>query len=59
VLEAQQLLFPAENDLARTQRDQLLVVVDLYRALGGGWQLADAEWAEPPAAAPPDGPPPS
>lgn len=47
VLEAQQLLFPAQNDLARTQRDQLLVVVDLYRALGGGWQLADADWSGP------------
>jgi multidrug efflux system outer membrane protein len=37
VLDAQQALFPAENDLARTRRDQLLVVVALYRALGGGW----------------------
>ena len=27
----------AEFDLARTQRDQLLAVVRLYRALGGGW----------------------
>lgn len=49
VLEAQQLLFPAQNDLARTQRDQLLVVVDLYRALGGGWQVADADWSGPSA----------
>jgi multidrug efflux system outer membrane protein len=37
VLDAQQQLFPAENDLARTRRDQLLVIVTLYRALGGGW----------------------
>jgi outer membrane protein, multidrug efflux system len=37
VLEAQQQLFPAEQDLARTERDQLLAVVRLYRALGGGW----------------------
>jgi len=49
VLEAQQLLFPAQNDLARTQRDQLLIVVDLYRALGGGWQVADADWSGPSA----------
>lgn len=40
VLDAQQQLFPAELDLARTQRDELVVVVDLYRALGGGWQEA-------------------
>ena len=39
VLEAEQQLFPAELDLARTQRDELLAVVTLYRALGGGWEL--------------------
>ncbi len=38
VLEAQQQLFPAEDALAQTQRDQLFAVVDLYKALGGGWQ---------------------
>ena len=37
VLEAQQQLFPAELNLARTQRDQLLATVELYKALGGGW----------------------
>lgn len=40
VLDAQQQLFPAELDLARTRRDELLAVVALYRALGGGWQEA-------------------
>jgi multidrug efflux system outer membrane protein len=38
VLEAQQQLFPSELNLARTQRDQLLAVVSLYKALGGGWE---------------------
>jgi len=38
VLEAQQQRFPAELNLARTQRDQLLAVVTLYKTLGGGWQ---------------------
>lgn len=38
VLEAQQQFFPAELNLARTQRDELVAVVALYRALGGGWQ---------------------
>lgn len=41
VLEAQQQLFPAELSLAQTDRDRLLAVVDLYRALGGGWQAND------------------
>src|SRR6266478_2274722 len=38
VLEAQQQLFPSQINLARTQRDQLLAVVTLYKDLGGGWQ---------------------
>ena len=46
VLEAQQQLFPAEIGLAQVQLDQLLTVVTLYRTLGGGWQLSDAEWLE-------------
>ena len=44
VLEAQQELYPAEDALAQSQRDQLLTVVDLYKALGGGWNLADDAW---------------
>ncbi|HXV36471.1 MAG TPA: efflux transporter outer membrane subunit [Myxococcota bacterium] len=47
VLDAQQQLFPAENDLARTRRDQLLAIVALYRTLGGGWSQ------QPPAPAVP------
>jgi multidrug efflux system outer membrane protein len=38
VLEAQQQLFPAQLNLARTERDQLLAIVALYKSLGGGWQ---------------------
>ena len=48
VLEAEQLLFPAEDALARTQRDQLIVVVNLYKALGGGWNLRDSQWTQAP-----------
>jgi multidrug efflux system outer membrane protein len=42
VLDALQQLYPAEFDLAQTRRDQLLAVVEIYRTLGGGWQLHDA-----------------
>jgi multidrug efflux system outer membrane protein len=49
VLEAQQQLFPAEISLAQTRRDQLVAVVNLYRALGGGWQAEGAEREEPAA----------
>ena len=44
VLEAQQQLYPAEDALAQSQRDQLLTVVALYKALGGGWKLTDDAW---------------
>jgi outer membrane protein, multidrug efflux system len=37
VLDNERQLFEAELDLARTRRDELLAVVGLYRALGGGW----------------------
>jgi multidrug efflux system outer membrane protein len=47
VLEAEELLFPSEDALAQTQRDQLVAVVNLYKALGGGWNLKDEEWAHP------------
>jgi multidrug efflux system outer membrane protein len=47
VLEAQQQLFPAEDSLAQTERDQLVATVNLYKALGGGWKLAPEEWAHP------------
>jgi multidrug efflux system outer membrane protein len=46
VLEAQQLLFPAEIALSLTRRDRLLAIVQLYKALGGGWKLTDAQWAQ-------------
>ncbi len=41
VLEAQQQLYPAENGLAQVDRDRLIAVVQLYRALGGGWSQDD------------------
>ena len=46
VLEAQQLLFPAEIALSQTRRDRLLAVVQLYKALGGGWKLTDSQWTQ-------------
>ena len=53
VLQAQQQLFPAENALAETRFERLATLVQLYRALGGGWKKGDSEWAtqEPRAAA--------
>jgi outer membrane protein, multidrug efflux system len=44
VLEAQQQLYPAQNTLAQIRRDRLLAYVQLYKALGGGWNLTDEQW---------------
>jgi outer membrane protein, multidrug efflux system len=46
VLEALQQLYPAQNALAQIRRDRLLAHVLLYKALGGGWSLTDAEWKD-------------
>jgi outer membrane protein, multidrug efflux system len=37
-LDADRNLFEAERSLALARRDELLSVVQLYKALGGGWQ---------------------
>jgi outer membrane protein, multidrug efflux system len=44
VLEAQQRLYPAQLALAQTEINRRLVVVQLYKALGGGWNLTDEQW---------------
>jgi multidrug efflux system outer membrane protein len=40
VLYNEQQLFDAELQLAQARRDEMLSVVELYRALGGGWETA-------------------
>jgi multidrug efflux system outer membrane protein len=44
VLEAQQRLYPTQIALAQTEINRRLVVIQLYKALGGGWNLTDAQW---------------
>jgi multidrug efflux system outer membrane protein len=41
VLEAQRVVFLTEVDLVRSRRDRLVAVVQVYKALGGGWDAAD------------------
>ncbi len=41
VLTSQRSLFDAELALARTRQSQLVSVVQLYKALGGGWSAAE------------------
>jgi outer membrane protein, multidrug efflux system len=47
VLQNQQNLFPAETVLAQTELNRLLVVVQLYKALGGGWTAVETAPANP------------
>lgn len=59
VLDAEQQLFPAQDQLAQTQQAQLQAVVNLYKALGGGWELTPEQWtrqAQAGAAAAPSSP---
>ena len=41
VLDADRQLFSAELSLAQARLSELLAVVQLYKALGGGWQQQD------------------
>jgi len=47
VLDAQLQLYPAENALAFTELNRRTIVVQLYKALGGGWNLKDPDWVGP------------
>ncbi len=65
VLDAQIQLYPEQNSLAQTEINRRLVVVQLYLALGGGWNLTDSDWQNQtitpasPSTAPKTGPGPS
>src|SRR5262249_18708479 len=50
VLEAQQLLWPAENQLAQIRAHRLSTSAQPFKVLGGDWTRTDVEWttgAEP------------
>jgi outer membrane protein, multidrug efflux system len=49
VLDTERQFFQAELDLTLARRDELSAIVQLYKALGGGWQ------AEPAASSPAGG----
>jgi multidrug efflux system outer membrane protein len=42
VLEAQRVVFTTEIELARARRDRLVALVQVYKALGGGWSAGAA-----------------
>jgi multidrug efflux system outer membrane protein len=48
VLDAQRSLFDAELEEAEAQRDELVALIQLYKALGGGWPQDREEEEEEP-----------
>lgn len=44
VIEANQRLYSTQASLAQIEISRRLVIIQLYSALGGGWNLTDAQW---------------
>jgi outer membrane protein, multidrug efflux system len=59
VLEARQRLYSAQLVLNQTEINRRLIIVQLYKALGGGWNLTDAQWLSANSQAGPPNPPPA
>jgi multidrug efflux system outer membrane protein len=53
VISAQENLLNAENGLAQVRHDRLVALVNLYKALGGGWAVEEQPGKAAPAAAAP------
>jgi multidrug efflux system outer membrane protein len=44
IIDAQIQMYPAESATVNYDLGRKLALVDLYRALGGGWNLSDLQW---------------
>jgi multidrug efflux system outer membrane protein len=44
VLEAKQGLYSSQLAFNQTEVNRRLIIIQLYTALGGGWNLSDAQW---------------
>ncbi len=44
ILDAQLQLFPAETTRVNLELQRKTALVNIYRALGGGWKLGDSDW---------------
>jgi outer membrane protein, multidrug efflux system len=47
ILDAQLQLYPAETTRVALELARKTSLVNIYRSLGGGWKLSDADWANP------------
>jgi multidrug efflux system outer membrane protein len=53
VLDSQLNLYPAERTRVDLELAHKVSLINIYRSLGGGWKLADADWANVPGNAAP------
>ena len=53
IVDAQIQLYPAESSAVTYDLGRKLALVDLYRALGGGWNLNDSQWVLTSGTSPP------
>lgn len=51
IIDAQIQMYPAQSATVNYDLGRKVALVDLYRALGGGWNLSDAQWTSMGAAA--------
>ena len=58
IVDAQIQMYPAESAVVNYDLGRKLALVDLYRALGGGWSLNDTQWVSPSGTAPAKSPTP-
>jgi outer membrane protein, multidrug efflux system len=47
LLETKQRLYSSQLAVSQTEVNRRLIIVQLYKALGGGWKLTDAQWMTP------------
>jgi len=57
ILYEQTQLYPAETTRVVLELARKTSLVNIYRSLGGGWKLADADWANPAGSNPAPGTP--
>jgi multidrug efflux system outer membrane protein len=56
VINAELQLFPAQTALVQYDLERKVALVSLYKALGGGWKMSDADWLSQTSTGPPSHP---
>ncbi len=54
VIDAKLDLYPVQQFEVQYDLERKVALINLYRVLGGGWKLSDADWTKIPVSAPPN-----